>query len=249
MVDPSEKVVSVRELFLALQDELAVRLGGRRRVLVHPETKGTASELNWQGMLDGFLPARYRLTKAFVVDCDGQTSDQIDLVIHDRHYSPLLFRDGGACFVPAESVYGLVEVKQELDKETVEYAGRKAASVRRLRRTTAPIPHAGGTFDPKEPPPIFAAIVCLESGWNPPLGESLMKTLGALPAEDRLDLGCTLARGAFEATYPTSGAAVELVKNAAADTTLVFFCLRLLKRLQAMGTVPALDLSAWSAAL
>jgi len=240
----------VRELFLALQDELAVRLGGRRRVLTHPETKGTASELNWKGMLDEFLPSRYQLSKAFVVDCDGQTSDQIDIVIHDRHYSPLLFRDGGACYVPAESVYGLLEVKQELDKRTVEYAGRKAGSVRRLRRTTAPIPHAGGTFDPKEPPPIFAAIVCLESGWIPTLGESLISALAGLPPEGRLDLGCVLAQGAFEACYAEAErGGLQIHTNHLAETTLVFFCLSLLKRLQTMGTVPALDLSIWSAAL
>jgi hypothetical protein len=34
---------------------------------------------------EGFLPGRYAVSGAFVIDADGNRSEQIDLVIHDAH--------------------------------------------------------------------------------------------------------------------------------------------------------------------
>lgn len=56
-------------------------------------------------------------------------------------------------------------------------------------------------------------------------------------AEDgRLDVGCSLRAGSFEAT-PGEG----MVRVSGHENALIFFVLRLLSRLQAMATVPAID--------
>lgn len=63
-----------------------------------------------------------------------------------------------------ESVYAVIEAKQNLTRANIIYAGRKAASVRRLHRTSAPIVHAGGTYPiVREPFPIIAGIVSYTS--------------------------------------------------------------------------------------
>ena len=160
-----------------MSSELSSHLETSRKVISHPGTKGEASELNWCNMLGKYLPARYRVSKAFVLDSEGQLSEQIDIAIYDRQYSPFLFNEDGALYVPAESIYAVFEVKQELNRSHVKYAGEKAASVRRLVRTTAPITHAGGVFEAKNPNPIIAGILCLESSWNPPLGAPLLEGL------------------------------------------------------------------------
>ena len=160
--------------------------------------------------------------------------------------TPLLFKDGPATYVPAESVYAVFEVKPTLDAGHVEYAGEKAGSVRRLRRTSAPIPHAGGRYGPKKPHRILAGVLTPESGWNPPLGTALRSALKKLPTHERLDLGGALRDGSFEATY--RGKELSLATSDS-DTALVFFFLRLLGRLQAVGTVPALDFRKYSESL
>jgi hypothetical protein len=66
----------------------------------------------------------------------------------------LLNRDG-VLYVPAESVYAIIEVKQELSRTYIKYAGDKIKSVRCLKRTSVPIPHAGGTYKPKPPDRII----------------------------------------------------------------------------------------------
>ena len=102
---------------------------------------------------------------------EGHQSEQIDVVIHDQHFSPLLFEVGNARFIPAESVYAAFEVKQHLDKGNVDYAADKIATVRALHRTTAPVPHAGGMYDPITPRRIIGGVLTRRSDWSPPFGE------------------------------------------------------------------------------
>ncbi|HEX3555841.1 MAG TPA: DUF6602 domain-containing protein [Thermoanaerobaculia bacterium] len=237
--------VDLRKLFLHLQTQLATRLQGNREILDHPSAKGAATEEGWRQMLEDYLPKRYCVAKAFVIDGDGDKSEEIDLVIHDRQYSPFLFNQDGAIYIPAESVYGVFEVKQSLSAETIDYAIQKAASVRRLTRTSVTITHAGGKFEPRPPFPILAGLLSLESDWKPPLGEPLAKRLEAGPG--RLDLICALRHGTAEATYSVENPLrLEL---SAPDSALIFFFLRLLDRLQGLGTVPAIDLRKYGKAL
>jgi hypothetical protein len=231
--------MDLRGIFLGLQGKMIATLEAHRAAIDHTITKGTASELQWLEMLSKYLPERYRADSAFVLDSNGMISQQIDIVIYDRQYSPLLFDEDGARFVPAESVYAVIEVKSIMSHKEVPYAGEKAASVRRLHRSTAPIPHAGGQYPAKEPPRILAGIVALESRWNPAFGPPFVEALEALKPEERLDVGCALRDGGFDAHYPPDGP--PQVHSGAPETALIFFFVKLLGRLQAMGTVPALD--------
>ena len=82
--------IDIRKIFLGLQDQMHGKLSLNRRIIYHPTTKGDASELEWVDMLSTYLPRRYQVDKAFVIDCKGNISEQIDIVIFDRHYSPFL---------------------------------------------------------------------------------------------------------------------------------------------------------------
>jgi hypothetical protein len=241
------KRIGLRDLFLHLQQQMIASLSTSRAVIPHPGTKGDAAELHWRVMLNKYLPERYRADKAFVVDCEGSLSEQIDVVIYDRHYSPFLFNQDTAKYVSAESVYAVFEAKQEMSGTSIKYAMEKAASVRRLRRTSAPIPYVVGTYKPKKPPRILAGILALESSWSPPLGTAFHRVLNRGTAAERLDLGCALNSGAFEAWYPPNGRLS--IKTSGAETALIFFFLRLLGRLQECGTVAALDFDTYGQTL
>lgn len=212
----------------------------------HPSAKGDAAELQWRRMLEDYLPERYCVAKGFVLDCDGKLSQQIDVIVYDRQYSPLLFNQDETRYVPAESVYALLEVKQELNPGNILYAGDKIASVRRLRRTSAEIPHAGGVYKPKKPIPILGGILTLDSSWHSDWQKSLHEILKSLASEQRLDIGCALKIGSFEAIYKGNRVSILSGSN---DSALIFFFLKLLARLQASGTVAALDFNEYGRVL
>jgi hypothetical protein len=120
----------------------------------------------------------------------------------------------------------------------VQYAGEKAASVRKLHRTSATIPFAAGTHPRKEPPRILAGILTYDSGWNPAFGDPFKEAIGALNPDQRLDLGLATAHGCFEVSYGDNDPAIKIFKP---ERALAAFLIRLLARLQALGTVPAID--------
>jgi len=229
----------LKDLFLSLQAQLTANLLANRLALLHPGAKGEATESNWLAMLESHLPHRYQVNKAFIIDADGQCSDQIDVVIYDRQYTPLLYNRDGQRFIPAESVYAVFEVKQDLSRKHMEYAGVKAASVRRLRRTSTKIPHAGGEYQPRPLFEIIAGILTYDSEWNPAFGEPLLSVLRERPREERIDLGCAVAKGSFDVRYVDDDSLQIRVSEG--ETTLIHFFLQLLERLQSLGTVSAID--------
>jgi hypothetical protein len=127
--------IDLQEILKHHQASLLADLDMARSVFANAEAKGDATEFEWLKVIDEFLPNRYLCSAAFVLDSNGDVSEFIDIVIHDRHFCPLLFEQGGQKYIPAESVYAVLETKQKIDKGNIEYAAGKGASVRRLHRT------------------------------------------------------------------------------------------------------------------
>ena len=231
---------SLEVLLRTLHQDIEHRLRASRETMAHPVLKGDASEGVWLELLQSYLPQRYKAERATVVDSNGEFSDQIDVVVFDRQYSPFIFQLQSQKFVPAESVYAVFEAKQSISLEQVRYAQEKVASVRRLHRTSLPIPHAGGTYPPKPPLPILGGLLTFESDWSPALGRALVDALEAVPVEQRLDIGCVAAHGTFGCDKAGCTGIVEKGRPATA------FLLELIARLQAIATVPMIDVRAYA---
>jgi hypothetical protein len=230
---------SLARILAGLHEDIERRLSTARGSFGHAPSKGDASESVWLDLLTTYLPQRYQAASAHVVDSRGQFSDQIDVVIFDRQYSPFIFTFEGQKIIPAESVYGVFEAKQTLTADLVRYARAKCASVRRLHRTSLPIPHAGGTYDAKPQMPILGGILTFESDWKPPLGEPFLKALSDGDAASRLDLGCVAAHGIF-------CRAEDQFLVVAEKKPATAFLLELIARLQELATVPMIDVRAYA---
>lgn len=232
---------SLPQLLSGLHDDIQQRLERVRKSYGHPGTKGDASEAVWLDMLNSYLPRRYEAAKAHVVDSRGCFSDQIDVVVFDRQYSPFIFRFEGQTVIPAESVYAVFEAKQSIDAAQVAYAQKKIASVRTLHRTSLPIPHAGGTYPPKPLIPIFGGLVAFDSEWSPALGAALIDALTDGAPHGRLDLGCVAAHGYFALNKATNR--YDVFHGGKPATAFLF---KLISDLQFSGTVPMIDVQAYA---
>jgi hypothetical protein len=232
---------SLPHLLLGLHDDIQHQLTIIRRSIGHPTAKGDGSERVWIDLLNTYLPSRYCATTAHVVDSESNFSDQIDVVVYDRQYCPLVFKMPTTTVIPAESVYAVFESKQEISNAHVVYAQEKAASVRKLHRTSLPIPHAGGRYDPKPLHRIIAGILTLDSVWTPPLGAACMAALNDRTGDDQLDIGCVASHG-YLVFDPDKGN-YEVVADGKHATA---FLLRLISLLQACATVPMIDVQAYA---
>jgi hypothetical protein len=231
---------SLSVLLGGLHDEIQQKLATARKAFAHPGTKGNASENVWLELLQTYLPHRYQAATAHVVDSKGSFSEQIDIVVFDRQYSPFIFKYQGQTIVPAESVYAAFEAKQSINAVEVSYAQKKAGSVRRLHRTSLPIPSAGGVLPAKPLQHIIGGLLSFESDWDPPLGKPLLDALAGAEPDGRLDMGCVAAHGMF--VCDAKGCHTVTPQGKAATA----FLFELIARLQSSATVPMIDIRAYA---
>jgi hypothetical protein len=237
------KPFDLHTAFVGEEEKLLVALRTGREVAGHPVAQGQGTESNWHAVLASVLPKRYQVSTGFVVDSHGNQSEQIDVIIRDAHFSPLFWEYGGYLYVPAESVYAVFEVKQATNRENVLYTSEKVASVRRLHRTSASFEWARGNMEARQLPPILGGLLAGGSDWTPAFGDPFSNALGDCSADGKLDLGCVLGNGSFETDLDNT----EMTKIVDTATALVSFTLTLLRRLQGLGSAPAIDFDAYSA--
>jgi hypothetical protein len=230
----------LRDAFATEQQCLVPKLRSSSRI-THAGDRGEVNELHFIDFLRKYLPNRYTVEKAIVLDSRGKVSNSIDVVVFDRQYTPTLLDNDKHRYVPAEAVYAIFECKPKIDKGYLEYAADKAASVRKLTRTSVPITHAGGTFAAKKHFDIVAGILAIDVQWDDGFGKSFGKVHSRLTGDRRLDCGFAAAGASFDVFDGPGAYTFGPVNNA-----LAFFAFRLLSKLQSLATVPAVDWMAYA---
>lgn len=266
--------INIKELFGGLQNQMIAQLSTNREFIKHPSSKGDSLENTWIEWLKKYLPNRYCVDKALIIDSTGQLSDQIDLVIYDQQYTPFVFIQNGILYIPAEGVYAIFEVKPDLQGTVqvkgeslnyIEYAGRKIESVRRLKRTTTDIIDRGERKPPRPLTKIIGGI--LTSTNEIKKNETIESHLRSLSGLQTIDMGCAVSYGSFYVDY--EGSEIEGEKNlekrifdyyssrkinsvefSNVETSLVTFFFQLMRYLQqGIGTIAAIDLNEYSKAI
>ena len=230
----------LRRSFATEQDRLVANLNNSPRI-PHSGDRGERNEKHFIKFLRKYLPNRYTVEKAMVLDSEGRVTESLDVVVFDRQYTPTLLDDDEHRYVPAEAVYAVFECKPTIDKGYLEAAAKKAASVRKLKRTSVDIHHAGGVHPAKKHFEIIAGILAIEVEWADGFGETFRKAHAGLPPEGRINCGFA-AKGASFDTFAGAGAYTYGPK----DNALAYFAFRLLGQLQSMATVPAVNWMAYA---
>ena len=171
-----------------------------------------------------------------MVDSLGNFSDQIDIVVFDRQYSPFIFIFEGRPYPRGKRLCGL---RGETTRLTGSIRAEKVASVRpfigRVSHSLCERYLSRKTIDP-----ILGGILTFESEWSPALGPSFEKALKADLGDGRLDIGCIAAHGHFY--YDQAADGFSFVDESKAATAFLF---KLIAQLQFSGTVPMIDVEAY----
>lgn len=234
------KKINLKSAMESLQAHMDAKLTLSRKTLTHPTSIGDVSELEWISLLSEYLPRRYSVDKGFLVDHEGRVSDQIDILVYDKHYTPFIFHINGVKYIPTEAVYAAIECKQDITKKNLQYAAAKARSIRGLKRTSLKIIHAGGEHPPKVPHNILCGLVCVGGK----LSDASIRYLKELAPSECLNFVCSLS-GTYsrledfelwKRNKPPHKMTVKYTK-----LSLVSFVINLITDLQSIGTVPAID--------
>lgn len=234
----------LQQSFAMQQAMLKTQLEMSSVSITHNGTMGDVNEKHFIDMIRNYLPDRYAVDTGIVIDSNGKTSDQIDVVIFDNQYTPTLLDQQNHRFIPAESVYAVFEVKPHIDKVFLKYAGEKAESVRILHRTSVKIYHAGGVYPAKPHFDIIAGIVATNISWADNFGNAFNNALSEMTGTKRIDCGLAVSGASFDTFNDDHSFTFGPPQNA-----LVYFLFRLLQKLQSLGTVPAIDWNAYAKGL
>jgi hypothetical protein len=232
----------IQDSFAAQQAVLKAQLDLSKTSITHMGERGEVDERHVIEILRRYLPDRYSVESGIVIDSQGGTSDQIDVIIFDRQYTPTLLDQHEHKYIPAEAVYAVFEAKPTIDKGYLEYAAGKAKSVRDLHRTSLPVVHSDGVKPPKPLFDILAGIIAAEIDWKDGFGAAFMQNHALLLKPSNIDCGLAVSGHAFDCF--NGGYAFASGKNA-----LVFFLFRLLQKLQSLGTVAVIDWNAYASQL
>lgn len=189
-----KKMVDLRDLFHGLQKQMLANLNVNREFIAHPGSKGDATEQRWIDFLRTYLPDRYKVDKAIVIDSIGNVSEQMDIVIYDAFYTPFIFNQDGFMYIPSESVYAVFEVKQDV-KGNIEYAAKKIESVRKLKRTSMGMVASGISTSARPLTKIIGGILTTTSSYSE--NDTIINQLKKLNGLQTLDLGCLCDTGSF----------------------------------------------------
>lgn len=261
--------ILISELFNSLQTQMVAQLNTNREFILHPGSKGDSLENVWIEWLRKYLPSRYCVDKAIVIDSSGDLSHQIDLVIYDQQYTPFVFTQNGIIYIPAEGVYAVFEVKPDIkgnvgDDTFILYAGKKIESVRSLKRTSSDIINAGVPMKARPLTKILGGILTSSNSFSHSSNETIEKHISKLSGLQTIEIGCIVDYGAFYVNYKGeenkneenlqkriidyySNRTIEKITFSEQRNSLVTFFLQLTRYLQqGIGTVAAIDLNEYA---
>lgn len=260
--------INITDLFAGLQNQMVAQLNTNREFIDHPGSKGDALENAWIEWLRKYLPNRYSIDKAIVIDNTGDTSHQMDIVIYDNWFTPFIFSQNGFHYIPAEGVYAVFEVKPDIaghsdGKTNIEYAGEKIESVRKLLRTSTNMINSGKVLDPRPLTKIVGGILTSTKSGDRTNNKTLTKHIQSQENLKSIDAGCIADYGSFFVDYFPDGEIKELgqekylefysnrkfkdVNFSNSENSLITFFMQLTRYLQqAIGTVAAIDLDAYA---
>ncbi len=244
--------VDIKMLFDKKQEEMLAKFN-LSSLLGHPVSKGDATEAEWKNWFTSFFPDRYKAENAFVIDCKGNRSDQIDIVIYDKHFSPTIFEYNDEKYIPAESVYGVFEVKQTLSKEHIQYASNKIESVKSLLRTSAPINTINGFMKGRTAAPIIGGLLTLKSDWKTEnIEKNIYEHIGEIVKNKNQNIDFICCLSSYSAAIKVKlnesvffGEKIIMpdfeITNNGSNSPLIFTYFKLLRMLQDMGNAPAIE--------
>lgn len=204
------KNIPLKSLFASMQQQMSAQLSTNRENIIHSTSKGDALENAWIEWLRKYLPNRYSVDKAIVIDYEGSISQQMDIVIYDNWYTPFIFTQNGFHYIPAEGVYAVFEVKpdiagssqkQKKSVHNIAYAGEKIESVRVLKRDAANFINGGKKHSPRPLTKILGGILTSTKSGKKSNNDTLEKHFKEQTDLKSIDIGCVADYGSFYIEY------------------------------------------------
>ena len=103
----------------------------------HNASAGMLREKVIKDVIKPYLPDCYGISGGLCYDCEDKRSKQLDVIFYDKLFSYRLPFDNDFTVFPCESVYGNLEIKTTLNKNSIQEAIDNIVSLKSLKREVA----------------------------------------------------------------------------------------------------------------
>lgn len=80
------------------------------------------------------MPKSLEISTGFIIDSDGNESNQMDIINSDATKTSIFFQDASRWVLPVECVHAVIEVKAMLNSEELQKVFNNMRSISRLQK-------------------------------------------------------------------------------------------------------------------
>ena len=161
----------------------------------HRYLRGKLREIAVRGIIKPWLTRTYATGTGKVTDCNGNMSNETDILIFANDTIPaLVFSEDGFGLYPCESCLATIEVKSKLNATELKSALKSSSAISKMKFVSGRLDEEGlRTVDH----PIISPASCLFAFGSDIVGDELERYLKyAEPSESkRLDMICVVGKG------------------------------------------------------
>ena len=125
---------SLSEIFKDITNKLRSEIIQSQKITSHTYSKGYYIEEIVREFLRKYLPPSLGVTRGFVVDVDGNISNELDIIIFNQNKTPMFYSSGDSRVIPIETVIGVIEVKKNLWGEDLKSIFKNIEELNKLKK-------------------------------------------------------------------------------------------------------------------
>lgn len=126
--------MNINEIFDEVAKQMRSDIEKARKATTHPGLKGLSFEETFRIFLREYLPKTLDISTGILVDANGNSSRQIDIIISDAVKTPIFYKSGEIRVIPIECAYAAIEIKANLDSNEIDRIFQNMKSVRYLEK-------------------------------------------------------------------------------------------------------------------
>lgn len=196
----------------------------------HMGVRGTSREEILRKDIKQLLPQKFAVGSGIITDWLGRQSRQQDFFVYDAFNSPVFLEMESLKILPVESVYATIEVKSNLNKETLRQSIENIKSVKALELCTL----KNKLFIPRKSNYIFGAVFAYSSETSiETIAKNLKEFSETISYDQQPNMICVLDQGVIIHTpkngvrqieiEPSENTTIAMIKNTLEDNLYLFY--------------------------
>jgi len=166
-------VLNLEGIFKSINKKMLLDFDEISSEIKHRGSKGRVREFEIVNeYLSKYIPGNIGVANGELISKDDQVSSEVDIVLFEKNSTPYLLKKEGYQVFPIECVYGMIEVKSQLDKNQLEDSFKKIHKIKKMPKSA---------YEPQKGPIVKTTTIYGKEWQHFP-------TLGFVIAFDSIDL-------------------------------------------------------------